>query len=162
MILQDLDRDGQPQEAGQQGLQGEIRALQAYGAPSKQDRQAPLGTPSVDPRTLACLAGILGQQNVFLLRPSAEEFQALRVVSRKLGTWDQVRAEALKALEGSKRFGPLTAIALHEGDVSRAVDLLSRMQPWERGPYQWQVAQAAEKSHPRESLARRRCTRIMY
>jgi uncharacterized Zn finger protein len=93
------------------------------------------------------------QQKVFLLRPSAEEFQALREVSLKLGTWDQVRAEVLKALEGSKRFGPLTAIALHEGDVPRALELLPRMQPWERGQYQWQVAQAAEKSHPREALA---------
>jgi uncharacterized Zn finger protein len=27
------------------------------------------------------------------------------------------------------------------------------MQPWERGHYQWQVAQTAEKSHPREALA---------
>ncbi len=93
------------------------------------------------------------QQKGFLLRPSAEAFQALREVSRKLGTWDQVRAEALKALEGSKRFGPLTVIALHEGDVSRALELLPRMQPWEQGHYQWQVAQAAEKSHAREALA---------
>jgi uncharacterized Zn finger protein len=96
---------------------------------------------------------LVWQQKVFLLRPSAEEFQALREVSRKLGTWDQVRVEALKALEGSKRFGPLTEIALHEGDVPRALGLLPRMQPWERGHYQWQVAQAAEKSHPREALA---------
>jgi uncharacterized Zn finger protein len=27
------------------------------------------------------------------------------------------------------------------------------MQPWERGQYQWQVAQAAEKDHPRDALA---------
>jgi uncharacterized Zn finger protein len=93
------------------------------------------------------------QQKVFLLRPSAEAFQALREVSRKLGTWDQVRAEALKALEGSKRFGPLTEIALHERDVSRALELLPRMQPWEQGHYPWQVAPAAEKSHAREALA---------
>ncbi|MGH8066230.1 MAG: SWIM zinc finger family protein [Candidatus Entotheonellia bacterium] len=96
---------------------------------------------------------LVWQQKVFLLRPSAEEFQALREVSRKLGTWDQVRADALKALEGSKRFGPLTEIALHEGDVPRALELLPRMQPWERGHYQWPVAQASEKSHPREALA---------
>ena len=93
------------------------------------------------------------QQKVLMLRPSAEAFQALRELSRKLGTWDQVRAEALKALEGSKRFGPLTEIALHEGDVHRALELLPRMQPWEQGHYQWQVAQAAEKSHAREALA---------
>jgi tetratricopeptide (TPR) repeat protein len=92
------------------------------------------------------------QQKVFLLRPSAEEFQALRELSRKLGDWEQVRAEALKGLERSKRLGPLTAIALHEGDVPRALLLLPRMQPWERGQYQWRVAQAAEKSHPREAL----------
>jgi hypothetical protein len=62
-------------------------------------------------------------------------------------------AEALKALEGSKRFGPLTEIALHEGDVPRALELLPRMQPWEQRQHQWRVAQAAEKSHPREALA---------
>jgi uncharacterized Zn finger protein len=27
------------------------------------------------------------------------------------------------------------------------------MQPWEKGQYQWQVAQTAESSHPREALA---------
>jgi hypothetical protein len=79
---------------------------------------------------------LVWQQKVFLLRPSSEAFQALREVSRKLSTWDQVRAEALKALEGSKRFGPLTEIALQEGDVSRALELLLRMQPWEQGHYQ--------------------------
>jgi uncharacterized Zn finger protein len=93
------------------------------------------------------------QQKVFLLRPSAEEFQALRELSRKLGSWDQVRADALKALEGSKHFGPRTEIALHEGDVLRALELLHRMQPWERRQYQSQVAQAAEKSHPQEALS---------
>jgi tetratricopeptide (TPR) repeat protein len=93
------------------------------------------------------------QEKIFLLRPSAEEFQALHEVSRKLGTWDQVRVEALKALERNKRFGALTEIALHEGDVPRALELLPRMQPWEQGQYQWQVAQAAEIGHPREALA---------
>ncbi len=93
------------------------------------------------------------QQRVFLQQPSVEAFQALREVSRKLETWEQVRAEALKALEGSKRFGPLTEVALHEGDVQRALDLLRMMQPWERGHYQWEVAQAAEKSHPHEALS---------
>jgi uncharacterized Zn finger protein len=96
---------------------------------------------------------LVWQQKVFLLRPSAEEFQILRELSRKLGTWDQVRTEALKAMEGSKRFGPLTEIALHKEDVPRALQLLPRMPPWERGHYQWQVAQAAEKSHPREALS---------
>src|SRR5919198_2317423 len=81
---------------------------------------------------------LVWQQKIFLLRPSAEEFQALSELSRKLGTWEQVRAEALKALEGSKRFGPLTEVALHEGDIPRALELLPRMQPWERGQYQWQ------------------------
>jgi uncharacterized Zn finger protein len=93
------------------------------------------------------------QQKVFLLRPSVEEFQGLRELSRKLDSWEQVRAEALKGLEKSKRFGPLTGIALHEGDVPRALQLLPHMQPWERGQYQWQVAQAAENSHPREALS---------
>jgi hypothetical protein len=64
-----------------------------------------------------------------------------------------VRAEALKTLEGSNRFGSLTEIALHERDVPRALQLLPRMQPWERGQYQWQVAQAAEKGHPRQALS---------
>jgi uncharacterized Zn finger protein len=96
---------------------------------------------------------LVWQQKVFLLRPSVEAFQALREVSRKLGSWEQVRTAALKAMEASKRFGPLTEIALYEGDVPRALQLLPRMQPWERGQYQWRVAQAAENSHPREALA---------
>jgi uncharacterized Zn finger protein len=44
-------------------------------------------------------------------------------------------------------------IALHERDVPRALQLLTRLQPWERGHYQCRVAQAAEKGHLRQALS---------
>jgi uncharacterized Zn finger protein len=92
------------------------------------------------------------QQRVFLEAPSVEAFQALHEVSRKAGTWAQVRSSVLDALQRQKQFGALISIALHEGDVARALELLPRVSDgWH--DYKWEVAQAAEKDHPHAAIA---------
>jgi uncharacterized Zn finger protein len=93
------------------------------------------------------------QQRVFLQQPSVEAFKALRQASRKIGAWERVRAEALKALESKKQIGALIEITLHEGNVRRALELLPRLSRWELPNYQAEVAQAAEQSHHREAVA---------
>ena len=44
---------------------------------------------------------VVWQQQAFLQHPSVEAFKGLRQASRKVGMWDQVRTEVLKALEPS-------------------------------------------------------------
>lgn len=92
------------------------------------------------------------QQRVFLSAPSVEAFKTLHQVSRKAGNWETVRARTLHALQAQKKVGVLVDIALHEGDVARALELL----PDVRGgwhDYKWAVAQAAEKDYPQKAIA---------
>jgi uncharacterized Zn finger protein len=79
---------------------------------------------------------------VALLLAYIHEPQAFRVIPP---------LEALLAPRSQQEL--IALIALHEEDVPRALQQLPRMQPWELEHYQWQVAQAAEKSHPRQALS---------
>jgi uncharacterized Zn finger protein len=92
------------------------------------------------------------QQKAFLQHPSVEAFKGLRQASRKIGTWNQVRTEVLKALEHKRHIGPLIDIALHEGDVARALALLPWVSHAEWHNYQAEVARAAEKAYPQEAV----------
>ncbi|MEJ7617947.1 MAG: SWIM zinc finger family protein [Pyrinomonadaceae bacterium] len=92
------------------------------------------------------------QRKVFLAQPSVEAFKALGEVSRKSGTWEQVKIDALAALERKKAVSPLIEIALHEGDVARALSLLPRVERGAWRDYKREVAQAAEKKHPEAAL----------
>ena len=92
------------------------------------------------------------QQQAFLQHPSVEAFKGLRQASRKVGTWDQVRAEVLKALEHERHIGSLIDIALHEGDVLRALALLPRVSLAGWRDYQAEVARAAEKAYTQKAI----------
>jgi uncharacterized Zn finger protein len=93
------------------------------------------------------------QQKVFTQHPSVEAFKVLREVSSKLSRWEQVRADVLGVLEREKRMDALIEIALHEGDVARALELLPRVSGWGWRDYKSEVAQAAEKDHPEAALS---------
>jgi uncharacterized Zn finger protein len=95
---------------------------------------------------------IAWQQKAFLQQPSVEVFKALRQASRRVGIWDQVRIEVLTALEHKRHIGPLIDIALHEGEVSRALALLPRVSQAEGRDYRAEVAHAAEKAYPQEAI----------
>lgn len=92
------------------------------------------------------------QMKLFLAAPSVEAFKALREMGKKLGDWDGVRADALATLEQEGKHGPLIELALHEGDVGRALALLPRVKEgppgWFYQDYRATVAQAAEKEQP--------------
>jgi tetratricopeptide (TPR) repeat protein len=77
----------------------------------------------------------------------------LREVGLKLGRWEEARADALAALERKKKIGALIEIALDEGDAARALELLPRVEQHAWRDYGQEVAEAAEKDHPRAALA---------
>jgi len=96
------------------------------------------------------------QQQIFARQPSHEAFKTLRELGKKLGQWEQIRADVLKALEHQKNFALLIEIALEEGDVPRALELLPKMKSawgWDGGQkYKLKVAETAEKGHPQVSI----------
>ncbi|HEX8844750.1 MAG TPA: hypothetical protein VF791_08915 [Pyrinomonadaceae bacterium] len=70
----------------------------------------------------------------------------------KLGRWEEVRADALAALEREKKISALIEIALDEGDAARSLELLPRVERHAWHDYRQEVAEAAEKDHPQEAL----------
>lgn len=96
------------------------------------------------------------QQQIFAQHSSLETFKPLRQLGEKVGQWEQIRADALKALEHQKNFALLIAIALEEGDVLRALEFLPKMKSewgWTPHDYKLRVAEAAEKDHPQVSIS---------
>lgn len=74
-------------------------------------------------------------------------------MSNKLGQWERVRADVLNALEREKKMDALIEIALHEGDVARALELLPRVSGWGWRDYKREVARAAEKDYPQAAIS---------
>lgn len=93
-----------------------------------------------------------GQKKLFLNSPSVQAFKNLQDICRKTKNWPEIRAEVLAALEREKKFGPLVEVALSEGDVARALELVPRLAAWGASDLKMKVAEAAEKKLPREAL----------
>jgi uncharacterized Zn finger protein len=55
-------------------------------------------------------------------------------------------------LERARRFDALVEIALHEGDVARALEWLPRAMGWGTAHLRMKVAEAAEKDLPHEAV----------
>ena len=92
------------------------------------------------------------QRRSFLDSPSVERFKSLREVCRKTKNWQEVRAEVLSALEWEDRYAALLEIALYEGEVERALQLLPRVKGGGWRDYGQLVGEAAEKEYPREAI----------
>jgi uncharacterized Zn finger protein len=90
------------------------------------------------------------QRRVFQQRPSLNSFQALRQLGEQLGVWRETRSEALEMVAQKKDTGLLIEIALDEGDVVRALELLPQVASGRS--YRGEVAKAAESEHPREAI----------
>jgi uncharacterized Zn finger protein len=95
---------------------------------------------------------VAAQKTLLVNSPSVEQFKALQAVCRKMKNWPAVRAEALTALERARRFDALVEIALHEGDVARALELLPQATGWGATHLRMNVAEAAEKDLPHEAV----------
>jgi uncharacterized Zn finger protein len=93
------------------------------------------------------------QRQVFLRSPTVKSFAVLREVSEKTGVWPEVRTGVLKELEEKSEIGALVEIALYEGDVARALELLPSAPRGGWRDYRREVARAAEKERPLEAIA---------
>lgn len=93
------------------------------------------------------------QRQVFLRSPTVKSFTVLREVSEEIGGWREVRAGVLRELEEKDQIGALVEIALHEGDVGRALELLPRAPRGGWRDYRREVAGAAEEERPLDAIA---------
>jgi len=98
-------------------------------------------------------------QQLFWQRPSLEGYEQVKALSQSLGTWENLYVEILSRLSKQKQHTLLTEIYLKEGQVDRALESVKRVMSGASGmwgmyqtPLSIQVAQAAEPSHPQESI----------
>jgi hypothetical protein len=101
---------------------------------------------------------------IFHKRPLFQEYQEVRELAMKLGNWEAVRQESLTFLETSKKISTLVEVALDEGDIERALQLLQATTPLGPEGYQWQydyslaregalkTAERAEEAYPRAAI----------
>ncbi len=87
--------------------------------------------------------------SLFRESPNLENYRNLREVAQRLNRWFPLRPGLTQKLEVDQQWDLLIEIALEEGDVSRAIELLPR-QRW--GHHDLQVAQAAETDHPQAAI----------
>jgi hypothetical protein len=88
---------------------------------------------------------------IFRLRPNLEGYKALRKLSGK-AHWDDLRAALLAELETRRDGYLLVEIALDEGDIDRAVELVQPGSKFATSGMELQVAHAAEAKRPRAAL----------
>jgi len=93
------------------------------------------------------------QTRDFLRQPSADSFLAVSSTAQKTDDWERIRLQLLHVLEGEKRWPELLAIALVEGEASRALELYSRVSPSLRWNYRKDLAHVAEEDFPAEAAA---------
>lgn len=97
-------------------------------------------------------------------RPWFAEYQKVRELAMQFGNWETVRQGALTFLEAMQSTSTLVEIALDEGDIERALQLLQATKPHGLESYQWQydyslapegalkTAERAEEAYPRASI----------
>jgi uncharacterized Zn finger protein len=78
-----------------------------------------------------------------------ENYMTLRAVAQRLNSWISLRPELIEKLEADQHWDLLIVIALEEGEVTRAIELLPH-QRWAH--HDLQVAKAAESNHPQAAL----------
>lgn len=99
---------------------------------------------------------------VYPLAATIERYRELRQLAQQLDRWAAVQAEIMAYVQQSRNIALQIAIALDEGQVERALQLLQaerQTKDTRNGPYGsgnfnvgLEVAKAAEASHPRESI----------
>jgi catechol 2,3-dioxygenase-like lactoylglutathione lyase family enzyme len=104
-------------------------------------------------------------QTLFRIQPYLRRYQELRDLARQLGRWEMVRPELLAFLEQDKNITLLIQIALDEGDIDNALQLLKGIAKKDIHGYTYnasygyygysnialEVARAAEETRPREA-----------
>lgn len=88
----------------------------------------------------------------FRQAPSLEAYRSLKEMAAELSIWDQQRRELLRYVQKRGQVGLQIEIALEEGEISHALELLPKLTGWEATTYQAKVAQAAEADYPRAAI----------
>jgi hypothetical protein len=105
-------------------------------------------------------------ETLFRTQPSLRRYQELHDLARRLGRWENVRPELLAFLEEAKNTTLLIQIALDEGDIDHALQLLKGTVKKDRYGYTYiesygyyaygnialEVARAAEETRPHEAI----------
>ncbi len=103
-------------------------------------------------------------ERILRRRPWFAEYQKVRELAMQFGNWETVRQGALTFLEDVQSTSTLVEIALDEGDIERALQLLQATKPHGLESYQWQydyslapegalqTAERAEEVYPRASI----------
>jgi len=105
-------------------------------------------------------------ETLFRTQPNLRRYQELRDLARQLGSWEIVRPELLAFLEQARNTTLLIQIALDEGDIDHALQLLKGTLKKDRYGYTYiesygyygysnitmEVARAAEETRPREAI----------
>ena len=81
--------------------------------------------------------------------PNLEVYLSLRAIARELDRWDSLRQDVIGSLESEQGWDLLIAIALEEGELTRAIALLPK-QKWLR--HDLDVARAAERDQPQAAI----------
>ena len=84
--------------------------------------------------------------------PRFETYQDLRRLATQTGVWDHLRSTLLGNLDTQRYATFMIDVALDEGNVERALEILSQPGALVRAETQMRVAQAAEADHPRAAL----------
>ena len=103
-------------------------------------------------------------QLIFRKRPWFAEYQKMCELATQVGNWEVVRQAALMFLETINNISTLVEVALDEGDIERALQLLEATKPLGPEGYQWKydysrtpevalkVAERTEEAYPRASI----------
>jgi hypothetical protein len=94
-------------------------------------------------------------ETLFWQRPSPQAYKEMEQLAQRLKRWDAVRTDCLARLHDEGNYGLLTEIYLLEGVVDRALETLEQFHQrsrWGRDTLSLKVAQAAEKSRPRDAI----------
>jgi len=103
-------------------------------------------------------------QLIFNKRPWFAEYQKMREHAMQIGNWEAVRQAALTCLETRNNISTLVEVALDEGNIERALQLLEATKPSSIEGYQWKydyalapkialtAAERGEEAYPRASI----------
>ena len=103
-------------------------------------------------------------ETIFRIRPYLGDYKEIRDLARQLDRWETLRPELLDFLDKEQNTTLLIQIALDEGEIDKALELVKveqQKRPTSYGHHYYggyfdmslQVAQAAEETRPREAIA---------
>lgn len=92
------------------------------------------------------------QKEVSVKAPGLKSYMFLHEIGNKLGEWEKVRSEVLEELLKKSALVDLLDIALYEGDIDRALELLSQVRHGGWRNYKLEIAKAAEEKKPEEAI----------